>query len=122
MNKMRPSKTHLHAIQNFEKYRNNVSEQPLYVLHSFASQHKIPGRSTKDRTRLENLVLSWIQSFPKAKIACYQNHPKQVDCRRPHKSIPTRDGVLLRYKILKEEGEKTCPLLKYWICNLQELS
>ena len=111
---------HNEAIESFEKHRKNVKEQPLYVLRAFASRHKIRGRSTRDRAQLEELVISRIRSFPNARVACYSSDPRQVDCRR-YKSIPTREGTLLRYKILKEEGENACPHKKYWICNLQEM-
>ena len=114
---------HKEAIESFEKHRKNVREQPLYVLRAFASRHKIPGRSTRDRAQLEKLVILYIRtirSFPNARVACYSSDPRQVDCRR-YKSIPTREGALLRYKILKEEGENACPHKKYWICNLQEM-
>jgi hypothetical protein len=120
MNKM-VSKKQAAAIETFERERNKIKEQPLYVLHAFASQHKIRGRSTRVRTLLEHLVQSYLDSFPKAKIACYQKNPQQVDCRK-HTSIPTRDGELLRYKILKEQGEKVCSHKKYWICNLPQLA
>ena len=112
------SKHRANAIDTFERDRNNIKKQPLYVLHAFASRHKIPGRSTRIRTHLEHIIQEWIQSFPSAEIACYQKTPP--DCKKV-KSIPTRGGDLLRYKIRKEEGERLCPKKKYWICNLQEL-
>ena len=113
------SKHRTAAIDTFERDRKNMKKQPLYVLHAFASRHKIRGRSTRDRAHLEHLIREWIRSFPSAKIACYQKTPP--DCKKV-KAIPTREGELLRYKILKEEGERLCPQKKYWICNLQELS
>jgi hypothetical protein len=113
------SKIRAAAIEAFEKDRKNIKKQPLYVLHAFASRHKIQGRSTRDRTRLEHLIQSWIRSFPNAKIACYQNTPP--DCKKIM-NVRTREGELLRYKILKEEGQRLCLPKKYWICNLQELS
>ena len=107
------------AIETFEKNRKHVKEQPLYVLHAFASQHKIRGRSTKERKLLEHLVETWIRSFPNANVACYQKNPP--NCKKKNKSIRTREGELLRYKILKEQGVRACPKKKYWICNLQDL-
>jgi len=112
---------HTEAIETFERERKNIKAQPLYVLRAFASRHQIRGRSTRDRSYLERIIRSWIRSFPKAEIACYQKHPQQVDCRHV-KKVPTREGELLRYKILKQQGEKSCPRnKKYWICNLEEL-